>query len=91
MMCWPSGCKAKRGQVSQLLPMLECNPEMVAVAFHGGMRFASPEVMHDLTAQDPEDLPPWATLLSSVSLEPWAEELAEDHAQGSEWRPVSRG
>lgn len=69
--------QAKRGQVSQLLPMIECNPEMVAVAFHGGMRFGSREVMRDLTAQDPDDLPPWATLLSSVSLEPWAEELAE--------------
>lgn len=69
--------QAKRGQVSQLLPMIECNPEMVAVAFHGGMRFGSREVMRDLTAQDPDDLPHWATLLSSVSLEPWAEELAE--------------
>lgn len=69
--------QAKRGQVSQLLPMIECNPEMVAVAFHGGMRFGSREVMRDLTAQDPDDLPSWATLLSSVSLEPWAEELAE--------------
>lgn len=69
--------KAKRDQVSQLLPMLECNPEMVAVAFHGGIRFASPEVMHDLAAQDPEDLPPWSTLLAAVSLEPWAEELAK--------------
>jgi hypothetical protein len=57
--------------------MLECNPEMVAVAFHGGIRFASPEVMHDLAAQDPEDLPPWSTLLAAVSLEPWAEELAK--------------
>jgi hypothetical protein len=37
--------------------MIECNPEMVAVAFHGGMRFASPEVMRDLAAQEPEDLP----------------------------------
>ncbi len=49
--------QAKRGQVSQLLPMIECNPEMVAVAFHGGMRFDSPEVMRDLAAQEPEDLP----------------------------------
>jgi hypothetical protein len=51
--------QAKRGQVSQLLPMIECNPEMVAVAFHGGMRFDSPEVMRDLAAQEPEDLPHW--------------------------------
>jgi len=69
--------KTKRGQLSQLLPMIECNPEMVAVAFHKGIRFASPEVMDDLASQDPEDLPPWSTLLASVSLEPWAEDLAQ--------------
>lgn len=69
--------KAKRGQLAQLLPMIECNPEMVAVAFHGGMRFASPEVMRDVVAQEPEDLPSWSTLLTSVTLEPWAEALAE--------------
>lgn len=68
--------QAKRGQVSQLLPMIECNPEMVAVAFHGGMRFDSPEVMRDLAAQEPEDLPTWSELQASVHLEPWAETLA---------------
>jgi hypothetical protein len=68
--------QAKRGQVSQLLPMIECNPEMVAVAFHGGMRFDSPEVMRDLAAQEPEDLPSWSVLLESVQLEPWADDLA---------------
>jgi hypothetical protein len=51
--------QAKRGQVSQLLPMIECNPEMVAVAFHGGMRFASPEVMRDLwSRRSPKTCPP---------------------------------
>lgn len=68
--------QAKRGQVAQLLPMIECNPEMVAVAFHGGMRFANPDVMRDLVALEPEDLPSWETLLTSVSLEPWAADLA---------------
>lgn len=68
--------QAKRGQLPQLLPMIECNPEMVAVAFHGGMRFASPEVMRDLAVREPEDLPPWSALMASVSLESWAAELA---------------
>lgn len=69
--------KVKRAQLSQLLPMIEYNPEMVAVAFHGGMRFASSELMRDLATQEPEDLPPWSALLASVSLEPWAEDLAK--------------
>ncbi len=68
--------QAKRSQVGQLLPMIECNPEMVAVAFHGGFSFANPAVMTDLAAREPEDLPAWQSLLSSVSLEPWAAELA---------------
>lgn len=68
--------KAKRAQVPLLLPMIGCNPEMVAVAFHGGMRFHSPDVMRDLAAQEPEDLPSWSDLLSAVELAPWAEELA---------------
>jgi hypothetical protein len=69
--------QAKRGHVSQLLPMIECNPEMVAVAFHGGMRFDSPEVMRDLAAQEPEDLPSWSELLESVQLEPWADDAGQ--------------
>jgi len=68
--------QTKRSQVGQLLPMLECNPEMVAVAFHGGFSFANPAVMRDVAAQEPEDLPEWRTLLSSLSLEPWAADLA---------------
>ncbi|SBT09015.1 conserved hypothetical protein [Candidatus Accumulibacter aalborgensis] len=68
--------QAKRGQLPQLLPMIECNPEMVAVAFHGGMRFLSSAVMRDVVAQEPEDLPSWSTLLDSVELAPWAETLA---------------
>lgn len=68
--------QAKRGQLAQLLPMIECNPEMVAVAFHGGMRFLSSAVMRDVAAQEPEDLPSWSMLLESVELAPWAATLA---------------
>ncbi|WP_313953371.1 hypothetical protein [Accumulibacter sp.] len=69
--------RLKRKQVPDLLVMIESNPEMVAVAFHGGIRFSRPEVMSDLVAQDPEDLPGWAILLDSLHLEPWAAELTE--------------
>ena len=71
-----SRLQAKRSQVRQLLPMIECNPEMVAVAFHGGFSFANPAMMSDLATREPEDLPAWQTLLSAVSLEPWAADLA---------------
>lgn len=68
--------RLKRKQVPDLLVMIESNPEMVAVAFHGGIRFSRPEVMRDLVAQDPEDLPGWEILLGSLHLEPWAADLA---------------
>jgi hypothetical protein len=70
--------RLKRSQLPDLLPMIECNPEMLAVAFHGGMDFLSPEVMRELVAQDPEDLPSWDVLgEESVRLQPWAAELAK--------------
>ena len=71
--------RLKRKQLPELLPMIACNPEMVAVAFHDGMDFSVPNsaVMRDLLAQEPEDLPPWEVLRETVHLQPWAAELAE--------------
>ncbi len=69
--------RLKRSQLPELLPMIEFSPEMVAVTFHKGMDFSSPEVMRDLASQDPEDLPSWELLLESVHLQPWASELAK--------------
>lgn len=68
--------KEKRAQLPQLLSMLECNPEMVAVAFHGGIRFLSLAVMRDLVAREADDLPSWSELRVSLELAPWVEELA---------------
>ena len=68
--------EAKRNQLAQLVPMIECNPEMVAVAFHGAFRFPSPEVMRAVTAQEPEDLPSWSVLQAGIEIAPWADELA---------------
>ena len=67
----------KRKQVPLLLPMIECNPEMVAVAFHGGLDFPRPEIFNQLSGLDPEDLPTWSQLQASVHLQPWAATLAE--------------
>ncbi|MBL8398052.1 MAG: hypothetical protein JNL84_07910 [Candidatus Accumulibacter sp.] len=67
----------KRKQVPLLLPMIECNPEMVAVAFHGGLDFPHPEIFKQLAGLDPEDLPSWSQLHTSVNLQPWAAMLAE--------------
>ncbi|MCM8595683.1 hypothetical protein [Accumulibacter sp.] len=66
----------KRRQLAEILPMIEYSPEMVAVVFHGGLRFARPEVIGGLAGLEPEALPSWSELRGSVELEPWAEELA---------------
>ncbi|EXI78555.1 MAG: hypothetical protein AW10_02907 [Candidatus Accumulibacter appositus] len=73
--------RLKRSQLPELLPMIDFSPEMVAVAFHGGMDFSilSSGVMRDLLVQeDPEDLPSWDVLREeTVHLQPWAAELAK--------------
>jgi hypothetical protein len=69
--------RTKRGQVAQLLPMLEASPEMVAVAFHGGFFFADLGLMSELVGRDADSLPTWSALRESVELTPWAEKLAD--------------
>ena len=66
----------KRGEVPLLLPMLKSNPEMIAVAFHGGMKFLNPLVLEMLASKEPNRFPLWKELKSSVVLEAWAEKLS---------------
>ncbi|GGC72328.1 hypothetical protein [Undibacterium terreum] len=66
----------KRGEVPLLLPMLKSNPEMIAVAFHGGMKFLNPLVLEVLASKEPNRFPSWKELKSSVVLEAWAEKLS---------------
>ncbi|MES2073720.1 MAG: hypothetical protein V4488_25425 [Pseudomonadota bacterium] len=65
----------KREQVPLLLPMLKTNPEMVAVAFHGGIKFMNPLVMEVLAGKEPNKFPSWKELKTSLVLELWAEKL----------------
>lgn len=67
----------KRGQLDFLLQMLDTSPEMVAVVFHQGFRFALPAVMDHLLGQEHDELPDWDSLADTVQLVPWAQALAE--------------
>ena len=67
----------KREQVPLLMSMIQCNPEMVAVAFHGGIKFRKAVVMDALLQKEPNKFPTWAWLSSALILEPWAAKLAE--------------
>ncbi len=67
----------KRSEIGFLVKMMELAPEMVAVVFHQGFRFAKPSVMEQLLGQGADSLPGWGTLTGAVSLEPWAASLAQ--------------
>ena len=67
----------KRSEIGFLVKMMELAPEMVAVVFHQGFRFAKPSVMEHLLSQGGDNLPEWGTLTGAVSLEPWAASLAQ--------------
>ncbi|MFZ6648320.1 hypothetical protein ACO0LO_21540 [Undibacterium sp. TJN25] len=78
----------KRGEVPLLLPMLKSNPEMVAVAFHGGIKFPNSLVMEALASKEPNRFPSWKELKASVVLEAWAEKLSAivlDNEDGSQF------
>ncbi|MCB1980306.1 MAG: hypothetical protein M9919_10155 [Burkholderiaceae bacterium] len=67
---------AKRSEIGFLVQMLHHSPEMVAVVFHRGFRFAKPAAMQRLLTLQPEALPAWPELAGTVALESWAEPVA---------------
>lgn len=69
--------KAKRSQISDLLPMMETNPEMLAVAFHKGMTVNNPKTIFRLLAKEPFEFPSWDSVSGSVEFEPWASDLVD--------------
>jgi hypothetical protein len=68
--------KEKRSQIDWLVVMMDDSPEMLAVAFHQGFRFASTKAMDQLVTLEPEAFPDWDTLAQTVQLAPWAVPLA---------------
>lgn len=67
----------RRKEVAFLLQMMELSPEMVAVVFHQAFRFKLPGAMEHLISHESEELPDWSTLSDTMTLAPWAKELAE--------------
>ncbi len=65
----------KRSQMAFLRQMIEINPEMVAVAFHGGFHFENPAALEQVLRLEPEEFPDWDSLADAVVLAPWAKEL----------------
>lgn len=67
----------KRAQFAALMPMIEFAPEMVAVAFHGRIKFSNLQAMAQLAACEPEEFPDWSELREVVSFDPIASALVE--------------
>jgi hypothetical protein len=67
----------KRREIGFLVQMMELSPEMVAVIFHQGFRFAQPAVMEHLLTLESHEFPDWDTLADGVQLQPWAQELSD--------------
>lgn len=67
----------KRKEMPFLVQMMAFSPEMVAVVFHQGFRFQKPAVMEKLLAKHEGSIPDWHAIQASVTLEPWAQALAD--------------
>ena len=84
----------KRAEIGFLVQMMDLSPEMVAVVFHQGFRFHQPKVLENLLRQQPEDLPAWDSLAAAITLEPWAQSLAQTvlrEPQGATFMAVAAG
>ena len=84
----------KRGEIAFLAKMIELAPEMVAPVFHGAFRFAQPAAVQHLLALPQEAVPGWQDLAHAVTLEPWAQSLAQTvlrEPQGGRFMAVAAG
>lgn len=75
--------KDKRGQFAALMPMIEVAPEMVAVAFHGGIHFVDQQAMYLLAGTEPNDFPGWSELAPTVEFSSLVQPLV-DQALGEQ-------
>lgn len=69
--------KEKRSQISDLLPMMQTNPEMLAVAFHKSIVVKNPATIINFLAKEPSKFPSWKSVAPSVQFEPWATAIVE--------------
>jgi hypothetical protein len=67
----------RRKEMVFLLQMMELSPEMVAVVFHQAFRFKLSGAMDHLISHESEELPGWSTLADTITLAPWANDLAQ--------------
>ena len=77
--------KSIRSQLTDLLPMMETNPEMLAVAFHAGINVTDAKPILRILAKEPSEFPAWDDVAQCVEFEPWAEELVDTVQAADGW------
>ena len=69
---------ARRKELPFLRQMIELSPEMVSVVFHQGFNFKNQAHMEQLLSLESDEFPAWDTLGDTITLEPWAQQLASE-------------
>ncbi|MDH4481103.1 MAG: hypothetical protein QE279_00150 [Rhodoferax sp.] len=69
---------ARRKELPFLRQMMELSPEMVSVVFHQGFRFKNPALIEHVLSLESDEFPAWDTLSDAITLEPWAQQLADE-------------
>lgn len=67
----------KRSQLTDLMPMIKTNPEMLAIIFHRSVIVKNPEVIMSYLDKEPAKFPSWDTISPSIQFQPWSTSLVE--------------
>ena len=78
--------KDRRSQIPDLMPMMESNPEMMAVAFHKSIVVKDAKTILSYLPKEPSAFPSWDSIAPCVQFEPWAASTVEmlKKAEGGE-------
>ncbi|OIQ91141.1 hypothetical protein GALL_269380 [mine drainage metagenome] len=69
--------KEKRSQIPDLMPMINTNPEMMAVIFHRSIKVKKAATILSYLDKEPSKFPSWASIADSVQFQPWASTLVD--------------
>jgi hypothetical protein len=69
--------KDKRSQFAGLMPMMQTNPEMLAVIFHKAIAVKDTKTILSYLSKEPNAFPEWSTISKSVQFQPWAAAFVE--------------
>jgi len=64
--------KDKRSQFAGLMPMMQTNPEMLAVIFHKAITVKDSKTILSYLSKEPHEFPEWGSIANCVQFQPWA-------------------